>query len=395
MATVLFAWELGGGLGHLTTMAPIAWGLRQRGHRVVAALRDLSRARRVLGRSEIELYQAPVRTRPTVDRIDPPRTFAHILYNSGFNDVEELLALAEAWGHLFRCIRPDLIVFDHSPTALLAAREVSVAKAILGTGFCCPPDVYPLPDLRTWMPNDPDRLQQDENRVLINANRVLEALGGAAIERLAHLYRDVDENFLTTFPDLDTYNPRDNAHYWGAWPHVQGKSPSWPSVPGKRVFGYLKAFPALPYLLQALQAAGAPTIIYGDGIPEPLARRYECRSLRFEREPLNFVEIARQCDLAILNGTHGSTASALLAGKPVLELPLYLEQALNSFRVAQLGAGITVNITEPNQLAPALSTLLRSQSYAEAARRFALRYASFSADQQVDNLLQRCDVLLN
>ena len=48
MPTVLLAWELGGGLGHFMNLRPLAEGLRRRGHRVVAALRDLSVARRFL-----------------------------------------------------------------------------------------------------------------------------------------------------------------------------------------------------------------------------------------------------------------------------------------------------------------------------------------------------------
>src|SRR5207247_8636282 len=42
MATVLFAWELGGGLGHMMQMAPLARALVRRGHRVYAALREVA-----------------------------------------------------------------------------------------------------------------------------------------------------------------------------------------------------------------------------------------------------------------------------------------------------------------------------------------------------------------
>jgi hypothetical protein len=59
MATILLAWELGGGLGHFMNLRPVADGLARRGHRVVAALRDLSSARRFLPNQDVTLLQAP------------------------------------------------------------------------------------------------------------------------------------------------------------------------------------------------------------------------------------------------------------------------------------------------------------------------------------------------
>ena len=40
MATVIFIWELGGGLGHLAQLARLVIGMRSSGFRVVAALRE-------------------------------------------------------------------------------------------------------------------------------------------------------------------------------------------------------------------------------------------------------------------------------------------------------------------------------------------------------------------
>ena len=48
MATILLTWELGGGLGHLANLGPIAGLLTDRGHRVCAALRHPSSANGIL-----------------------------------------------------------------------------------------------------------------------------------------------------------------------------------------------------------------------------------------------------------------------------------------------------------------------------------------------------------
>jgi hypothetical protein len=143
MATVLLTWELGIGLGHLVNLLPLARDLSQRGHRVVAVLKNLLPAEKVFGDINVEYLQAPIRTQPPRCLIDPIRTFAHTLLNFGFNNVAELRVMAQAWRNLYKYVRPDLIVFDHSPTALLAARGCKAKKALIGTGFFCPLDQYP------------------------------------------------------------------------------------------------------------------------------------------------------------------------------------------------------------------------------------------------------------
>jgi hypothetical protein len=53
MATVLLTWELGAGIGHLMNLRPIGEELVKRGHRVIAAVRFLSRAQEILGSAGI------------------------------------------------------------------------------------------------------------------------------------------------------------------------------------------------------------------------------------------------------------------------------------------------------------------------------------------------------
>ena len=52
-----------------------------------------------------------------------------------------------------------------------------------------------------------------------------------------------------------------------------------------------------------------------------------------------FSERATSADEAVLNGTHGSTVLTLLAGKPILQLPLVLEQDRTRRATVRLGRG--------------------------------------------------------
>jgi len=395
VATILFAWELGGGLGHLTRLAPLAKNACKRGHRVFAALRDLSQAKKVFGGIRIRYLQAPLRIQAAGDRIDPPRTFSHILHNIGFGRAEELEAMAEAWRNLYDFVKPDLIVFDHSPTALLAARGCRASRAVIGTGFEWPPDVYPLPNLRPWLGDAEEALRQDEEKVLSNANRVLDIWGKAPLERLSQLYHQVELGFLTTFRELDHYPDRRGAEYWVPWADLGGKTPVWPARRGKRIYAYLKPFPALPALLTTLNKLRCPTIVYVDGIDTKLQQCFRSATLHFENEPLDLRQVGTTCDLAILNGNHGTTVSMLLAGKPMLHVPIYLEQALTGEAVMRIGAGLATPSTKPDRIEAALIALLYSQKYSESARCFSANYSGFRAERQIEKVAQRVEDILN
>jgi hypothetical protein len=393
MGTALLAWELGGGLGHLVNLLPLARGLRRQRHRVVAVVRDLVAGRRMFAGLGVTCIPAPPRSNQP-RKFDVPRTFAHLLHDSGFNNPDQLRSRAEDWRGLFHRERPNLIVFDHSPTALLAARGIDARRALIGTGFFCPLDQYPLPDLRPWLPWDAVRFQRDEDFVLANANHVLRTWGQPAMERITRLYHEVDENFLVTLPELDHYPAREGAKYWGVWPYIRGKKPVWPKGHGPRIFAYLKPFAALAALVAHLASLGCPTILYGPSLDERLPQGAPSANLRLEISPVDLAEVGRSCDLAILNGNHGSTVAMLLAGKPTLQIPLFLEQGLFSMAVERLGVGVTALATQPEDVVMKLSGLRSSVSNVEAARRFATRYANFDPQRQMSIVVRRAEELL-
>src|ERR1043165_4605640 len=97
MGTILLAWELGAGLGHLVRLKPIAQGLLQKGHRVYAAIRDLASAQNVFPAGQVSVLQAPIQVRLSPNQIEKPFTFAHILHNFGFSDQKDLSGRLEGW----------------------------------------------------------------------------------------------------------------------------------------------------------------------------------------------------------------------------------------------------------------------------------------------------------
>lgn len=397
MATVLFTWELGGGLGHMLQLLPLAQGLAAQGHRVCVALRNLAGAARVFGRAGVYFLPAPFKS---AGRVPFRRTlnFAHILANVGWGDDEELFGLASAWRNLFRLVRPDLLVCDHSPTALLAAHGLpNVRRTAIGSGFLCPPDRSPFPPYRPIEQVDLQQLAADEQAVLGRANRILRQWGRPPLERLGQLYSGADETFLVTFPELDHHGARAGARYWGPINGPGGgKRFDWPAGNGRRVYAYLKRCPALPQLLEALAARGDPTVVFADGIDGATRRRFASAALRFEDERLDLAQVGRECDLAVHNANHGTASELLLAGRPMLQVPITLEQQVLARTVCRLGAAEAIRAAKVTtaEFAQKLDALLTSRHYAEVARAFAARHRDFDRDQQRDQMLCRVNELL-
>jgi hypothetical protein len=136
MGTVLFAWELGGGLGHVGPMRVLAEELSRFGHRVVFAVRDVSSSRMVLGQSW-PILQAPMGASTRSLGMKGAGTYADIMAVRGFASAEELEHLVRSWSDLIELVKPNLVVADHSPTALLACFGV-VRVITVGFGFYLP-----------------------------------------------------------------------------------------------------------------------------------------------------------------------------------------------------------------------------------------------------------------
>ncbi len=388
MANILLTWELGVALGHVANLLPIARGLLERGHQVHVALRDLSSAR-VFAGLPVKLWQAPHKnSRPQV-AVAEPRTFGDILFNCGFGEQGELSGLVQAWQSLLETVLPTLLVAEHSPSALLAAHCFNVRAVIVGGGFICPPAVSPFPDLRPWIRKPLDISWQAESQALAHVNELLRTYGKPTWPGLGQLFGTVRETMLNTCPELDPYAPRPREQYFGSFSEWGGKTPVWPDSPGRRIWGYLKPFPALGSLLALLAELKQPTLIVSDGIPPELQRRFSRPWLKFEQERLDMGAVLRDCDLAITNANHGTSYALLQHGKPGLYLPLHLEQTRTAHAINQLGAGVAASVRKPEQIAMKLMALLHNRRYATQAQALAPKIAALNAPNCLIRLLDR------
>lgn len=278
LKSVMFCDELGGGRGHIAKAALLAEKLLDAGCEITFASRDLAEVHALLPMAEYRLVQSPVWMQQPA-ATDEPASYAELLLQAGFASPAGLVGLTRAWRSLFQAFRVDLVIADHAPNALLAARIQGVPAALYGNGFFAPPPVSPLPPYRTWESCPPERLASAESLALQSANRCLRSFGAPEMTHLHELLA-VDESFLCTVPELDHYQGRESSRYCGpVYVDQVGGTPVWPAIPGtpapKKIFACLDAqMPGLEAILRSLAASGAVVLVYAQVSPRRCKTRW-------------------------------------------------------------------------------------------------------------------------
>ncbi len=395
MASILYAWEFGANLGHVGAFMPFAKALRQAGHSLHWAVTQPAEVGAFLAGEDFTWLPAPVH--PEVRRDTPPLSYADILLRFGYADPGALFGLVGAWRELMRLTRPRLVLADHAPTAVLAARTLDLPVMLFSNGFTLPPRERPLPNMRPWITVPAQQLQALDDGACRAINSVLHSHGKAPIEYTAQLF-DVTEETMVTFPELDHYPQRGPARYWGSLPSAgHGNAVAWPAVAGPRLFAYLRRETIHhPQVLDALLQLQLPTLVFYPGIDPELRERLRAPHLVILDRPADIGQMAREADCAITYASLATTTAFLLAGKPVLLLPGHLEQFMLARRVEEIGAGRLVNPEQaPGDLRGIIADLLDNPSWRDNARGFAAKYAAFDQRAVIGNLARRVEELLH
>lgn len=395
MATIALIWELGSDLGHIGRFLPIAQRLKAAGHRPVMILRDISRAHSILASEGLEYCQAPLWL-PAVNGLPPPLNFTETLFRFGFLDANGLSSIISAWRTLFGILKPDLLVFDHAPSALLAARGLEIPRLVTGNSFAVPPQTCPLPAYKWWESTPPlARVRETEERVLRNCNAALALCGGPPLLHVADLY-DCESTLITGAPELDVYGPRADNKYCGPINSLdKGVVAQWPSIGVKKIFAYLKPqYKHFEAAVGALKSSKASCVVFAPGLAPEVQKRLQSANLAFSMTPLLMRDIQQCCDVAVCHA--GGIVDVMLeAGKPLVLLPMQTEQTMTSRRVEQLGGGLTFEADRNVAVLPKLvSRVLNEPEFTRNAADYAARNARWSQAFSVDRLIAECERLL-
>jgi len=386
-------WEFGGGLGHVGPQLAIGSELVGRGHTVAIAttLGNVELCRQAFAGSGIEVLPAP--TLPVSEkRLKYPCTFADTLYDSGYSSAENVDVATSEWLRLIDSYRADVILADHSPTALLACCVRTTPCVAIGTGFLCPADIRPLPSLRDEIPK-PHWAADVEQVVLGSMNGALATHGRQILERVTEVFTRASRVYPLTFPELDHYQPwrkqsSYDCRYWQPIGRLPGQLADWPKL-GRNAnekskgFVALRDHPAEFSILKGLAYQQIPTVCYSPRMSQEERDSFSNSSVCVSAYPIDLDPILTECDFAVLNGGHGTACEFLRAGVPMLLLPRMLEQRLTGERIETLQAGICVPNQDLNEIATALEKIIEEPKFRAAAKKFASGHDDYSEEEAV------------
>ena len=396
MSRVFCVWELGEDMGHLARFAAIADELLSRGHEVVCALKDLSRAHQFFEGKPVKLLQSPI----WLPRLKEPfatHSFAEILSYKGYQSPQTLKSLVRTWASLFDLVDPDLIIFDHAPTALLAARGRRTPRVICSAPFATLAPGFPLASLHSSGDADNNRVIAGERGMTTVINQVLLSVGMPQVSHVSDMF-EAEATILRGVRELDLYRDRrKGAIYVGALePKIAAfQEPQWRNNGQPKIFVYLKQRSGKSIIvLEALARADADIVCYYAGATVEFCQQWQA-SMFITNTPINLDMVLDSADMIVCHGGIGVVSSALQAGLPLLIAPTQLEQTHTALLLQDLGVATVVQeYDDVDALQAKLAAMLGTTQYLERAQRFSQVRQAVNSGEPAKIVGDICDSLL-
>lgn len=396
MPKLLFTWEYGADLGHVSNFLPIAKHIAVQGWNVEfvipSRVRGYERAKQLVEQNSFPCFDAPgsavgeeVRT-----AINGHAQMLETLI--GLRSTQEVSFFIRAWTQLLEQHRPDIVVGDYSVLSLIAARDLGIPTVSLDQGWFVPELNDDAPsvnfnqlfqslrrsDRRFYDESQASEIAQSEQRVLTRVNRALGNGKLDVIDTFNDVYRS-DLILRTNFAELSPIPHRDSSVFVGQLA-PQSKAPvvEWPnsSIERAKVFVYLKAgSPVLEHIIEVLKESDYSVVCFISGVSSAYATAQSTDSFRMLSSAVNVPYLLEAANLVISNAGAGLTAQALLAGVPLVTVPLWTEQRLNANRIFDLYAGEIIDYQySKSEVCAVIEKVLGNQVYLARARAFKISH---------------------
>lgn len=350
MKRLLFTWEMGANFGHVNKISQVAAEL-QSDFELYIACRNVVALRDLAPDLKAHLLPAPYApTRPMQKDERAGQCYPGVLMLDGWDTPAKLIPLIEAWRALFVLVKPDVLISQAAPTALLAARGLDFKTALLGAGWDSPPRSHPMACFDATNPETVTIALEQEKTALENANTALNHYDVPPMSQFCDLL-DVDETLLAAYPQTDQFGPRDaiepnHAPYLGQLLSVStGQRVSWRNRGGARILAYLR--PGTSQYQAGVQglaqiAPNMDVILAAPGIDPHHADQLRQRSVLVCDGPVQLDHLLPDCDLGISHGSSGIGSAFMAFGVPQLCLPTHQEQMMFSKTAANAGCALGI-----------------------------------------------------
>ncbi len=226
MTRVVLANEMGGGMGAFSSLRAIANEFIQRGCNVLLMCRDCEKAARAFGDRDIAIEQSPAwKVRKTGFSLN----YAQCIWGNGYWDEERFRTHVVWWKKRFRTLRPDYVLTDYAPTALLAAMSLDLPRSYRNRIYAprqqrrCRAFIRGFLCLRTSSWN-PDILVERIGKTL------------PSIQTVEHIFSGA-QRYLIIFPETDHYEGSRQEKYWGpVFGQASDRRYIWPEGNGPKTF---------------------------------------------------------------------------------------------------------------------------------------------------------------
>jgi UDP:flavonoid glycosyltransferase YjiC (YdhE family) len=358
----LLVWEIGGGRGHIVNLIYAAQALASIGVRSTAALCWLTHQAELAPFVDaIEQAPSPADDRTFRKSQGSPKvaTYGEWLGDLGYADTRRLTPHLAAWRVLIARHKPDIVIGDQSPTAMLAARTLGVPSVATGVGYTAPPPT--MSEFPVILPENAVRIYE-EAHMLKCVNDALASFGAAPLDAFPQVVGG-SLQIACTAPLLDPYASARTESYG---PPIMEAPREWPDR-GDEIFVYLSTTDKRdPIILTAILDLGASTRVFIPNISGDTRGLLGSRNVVVEPKPVPLPLIAARSRLVIHAGNHGLSLFSAAAGLPQIMIPQQLEQEFNARRISDAGLGI--NVTTKLRTVPRIRSLVAS-AYDDSAMR--------------------------
>ena len=392
---VVIAWELGAALGHVMGFRALATGLLAQNINVSIVGRNLASVQQVLSDLDITYYQSPISLTERHQRLKATYSYSDIIYDLGYESDQSLLGLAKGWSNLFDLIKPDMVICDHSPTALLVCKCLDIPSCTFGNGFFLPPDSNGPVLFQSTDTSITQGVNQRYLAVIESINLVLKEYGKDSIQELYDLFRP-STHFLCTFTEIDHYQRTGDKQYYGPRNTTDAGISVKLKPSQKVVFAYLQPRTRLlEPVINSLTKLSINSVLYIPKLPGELASKLrKSKNIQLYDRPVNISQIFAHTALLINNASHGLVGEAMLWGKPNVLLPSQLEQNLLAQKTSKQKLSIALNADSKIDIDSAIQFALNNKELAERLKGIKQKYSHYRHEEAMASIIEQCLRLL-